>query len=60
MMSRVVASGLSMTSLTASIDSPKLCGGILVAIPTAIPVAPLTKRFGKRAGRTTGSLSLAS
>ena len=49
-----------MTSLTASIDSAKLCGGILVAIPTAIPVAPLTKRFGKRAGRTIGSRSLAS
>ena len=58
--SLVVTSGLSMTSLTASMVSPKLWGGILVAIPTAIPVAPLTKRFGKRAGKTTGSRSLAS
>ena len=24
-------------------------------MPTAIPVAPFTRRFGKRAGRTTGS-----
>ena len=30
--------------------SPRLCGGMLVAMPTAIPCAPLTSRFGK-AGR---------
>jgi len=30
----------------ASIISPKLCGGMLVAIPTAIPPAPLTNKFG--------------
>ena len=28
---------------------------ILVAMPTAIPLAPLTRRFGMREGRTTGS-----
>ena len=28
------------------IISPRLCGGILVAIPTAIPPAPLTSKFG--------------
>ena len=36
--------------------SPRLCGGMLVAMPTAMPPAPLTSRFGKRAGRTVGSL----
>ena len=44
---------------TASMTSPRLCGGMLVAMPTAMPPAPLTSRFGKRAGRTTGSLLLA-
>ena len=29
-------------------------------MPTAMPPAPLTSRFGKRAGRTTGSFSLPS
>ena len=33
-------------AIVASIISPKLCGGILVAIPTAIPPAPLTKILG--------------
>ena len=42
------------------ITSPKLCGGILVAIPTAIPPAPLTKRFGYWAGNTEGSFSVSS
>jgi hypothetical protein len=36
----------------ASITSPRLCGGMLVAMPTAMPPAPLTSRLGKRAGRT--------
>ncbi|TIW40689.1 MAG: hypothetical protein E5V61_27670, partial [Mesorhizobium sp.] len=29
---------------------------MLVAMPTAMPPEPLTSRFGKRAGRTFGSL----
>ena len=33
----------------------RLCGGIFVAIPTAIPALPLTKRFGRREGKTVGS-----
>ena len=45
---------------TAPITSRRLCGGILVAIPTAIPVVPFTKRFGKRDGKTTGSFSVSS
>ena len=40
--------------------SAKLCGGILVAIPTAIPVAPLTNKLGIRAGSTSGSCSVES
>ncbi len=47
--------GLAMYALTAPIDSLRLCGGILVAIPTAIPDEPLTSRLGKRAGSTSGS-----
>ena len=44
----------------ASITSEGLCGGILVAIPTAIPPAPFTNKFGYSAGRTTGSSWLSS
>ena len=40
--------------------SPKLCGGILVAIPTAIPVEPFTSKFGNLAGKTEGSFNLSS
>ena len=40
--------------------SVRLCGGMFVAIPTAIPEEPLTSRFGKRAGSTRGSLRLSS
>ena len=52
--------GFSMSARHALITSTKLCGGILVAMPTAIPPAPLTSRFGNRAGSTTGSFSLPS
>ena len=38
-------------------DLARLCGGMLVAMPTAMPLEPLTSRFGNRAGRTTGSCS---
>ncbi|CAI8370314.1 MAG: Uncharacterised protein [Cryomorphaceae bacterium] len=37
-----------------------LCGGILVAIPTAIPVAPFKSNAGNLAGKTDGSLSVSS
>ena len=40
--------------------SPRLCGGMLVAMPTAIPVAPLIRRLGMRAGSTTGSVLVPS
>ena len=40
--------------------SLRLCGGMLVAMPTAIPVAPLISRFGIRDGSTTGSVLVPS
>ena len=46
MSSSMVASGLSINMTVASMTSPRLCGGMLVAIPTAIPAEPLTSRFG--------------
>jgi hypothetical protein len=47
----------SSSSWQASISSPTLCGGIEVAMPTAMPDEPLASRLGKPAGRTTGSSS---
>ena len=47
--------GLSMSAMTASATSFRLCGGIEVAMPTAIPCEPLQRRFGNFAGRTVGS-----
>ena len=41
------APGSSISAMQASITSPRLCGGMLVAMPTAMPPAPLTRRFGK-------------
>mmetsp|Transcript_4941 Transcript_4941/g.15638 ORF Transcript_4941/g.15638 Transcript_4941/m.15638 type:complete len:216 (+) Transcript_4941:1889-2536(+) len=49
-----------ISACSASTSSPKLCGGILVAMPTAIPDAPLRRSIGSRAGRTIGSRSDAS
>ena len=46
--------------MQASITSPRLCGNMFVAIPTAIPPAPFTSKFGYFDGRTIGSLSLSS
>src|SRR2546426_6907380 len=48
----------SSTSITSpSTTSERLCGGMLVAIPTAMPAEPFTRRFGTRVGRTVGSCS---
>ena len=52
--------GSSSRATQASTISPRLWGGMLVAMPTAMPPAPLTSRFGIRAGRTTGSSSFSS
>src|ERR1700693_262966 len=53
--SSVAVSGSSIRRTTASQISPRLCGGMLVAMPTAIPLAPLTRRFGSSDGITDGS-----
>ena len=47
----LVSSSLSRSLSSAVQISPRLCGGMLVAMPTAMPVAPLTSRFGMRAGQ---------
>ncbi len=52
--------GFSMIASAASITSRRLWGGILVAMPTAIPDEPFTSRLGKRAGSTVGSCSVLS
>ena len=57
MSSSTVDSGLSMKWQVASTASPRLCGGMFVAMPTAMPFEPFTRRFGKRAGSTWGSAS---
>ena len=51
------AFGLLTSVRQASTTSPRLCGGTFVAIPTAIPVAPLMRKLGTGAGSTTGSKS---
>ena len=56
----MVASGSSIREEMPSQSSPRLWGGMLVAMPTAIPEAPLRSRSGILAGRTTGSLRLPS
>ena len=55
-----VASGCSSRWMVASMTSPRLWGGMLVAIPTAMPCEPLTRMLGNRAGRTVGSSEVAS
>jgi hypothetical protein len=44
--------GSSTKAMTASVTSRRLCGGMFVAMPTAMPDEPLTSRLGNRAGRT--------
>lgn len=48
--------GFFMRAFKPAATSPMLWGGILVAIPTAIPVVPLMSRLGNLAGNTRGSL----
>ena len=58
--SSMVMSLLSIYAKQASTTSLKLWGSILVAIPTAIPLDPLTSSCGIRVGRTVGSLVVSS
>ena len=56
--SLMLASGFSMSIQITSINSPRLCGGIFVVMPTAIPVEPFINKLGSAAGRTAGSVVL--
>ena len=49
------SSRLSSSAMRAFITSFRLCGGMLVAMPTAIPATPFTSRFGYSRGKTIGS-----
>ena len=52
-----VASGWLIRCRAAETTSTRLCGAMFVAMPTAMPEAPLTSRFGKAAGSTSGWVS---
>ena len=47
--------GLAINANNPSTSSVRLWGGMLVAIPTAMPVEPLSSSWGTRAGITVGS-----
>ena len=48
-------SGSSIIPTIASTTSASRCGGMFVAMPTAIPADPLINKFGSLAGKTVGS-----
>ena len=54
------SSVFSMSHTVPSITSPRLCGGMFVAMPTAMPVEPFTSRFGYTVGKTVGSVVVSS
>ena len=58
--SRSESSGLAIMAKRPLINSPGLWGGMLVAIPTAMPEEPLSSNWGNRAGSTVGSCWLPS
>ena len=60
MMSSMPIPGSSRRATQASATSARLWGGMLVAMPTAIPDEPLTSRLGSRVGKTEGSVSESS
>ena len=55
MMSSRDAVGRSSRWMQALITSFMLCGGMSVAMPTAMPVPPFNSSMGTRAGSSTGS-----
>ena len=55
-----VVFGFSIILIRPSQTSVKLCGGIFVAIPTAIPDEPLINNCGIFDGNTVGSCNLSS
>ena len=56
----VEISGSSIIAIKPPITSVRLCGGIFVAIPTAIPSDPFTSNVGTVVGKTVGSFSVSS
>ena len=58
--SRNVTSGSSIRRMHAAATSRRLCGGMSVAMPTAMPVAPFSNTCGSRAGSHDGSCSVPS
>ncbi len=50
----------AISQMQPSITSRRLCGGTFVAMPTAMPADPFTRRFGNGAGRTIGSSVVSS
>ena len=57
---REVSDGVQWLLSNPEAISRRLCGGMLVAMPTAMPALPLTSRLGNRAGSTVGSVRLPS
>ena len=53
-------SGFSIRAMQPLMISRRLWGGMLVAMPTAMPVLPFTSRFGNRLGSTVGSFLVSS
>ena len=53
--SSILILGFSNSATSPEISSLRLCGGIFVAIPTAIPSDPFIRRFGIIEGKTVGS-----
>ena len=51
----IVISGFFIYAVIASHTSVRLCEGMFVAIPTAIPDAPLSNKAGSFPGRSSGS-----
>ena len=52
--------GFASTARIPAQTSRRLCGGRLVAMPTAMPSEPLQSRFGNRPGSTVGCIRLSS
>ena len=55
--SSTAMSGFRIWATAASSSSPRLWGGMLVDMPTAIPEEPFRSRFGTLVGSTLGSSS---
>ena len=53
-------SELSISAIRPLMTSVRLCGGIFVAMPTAIPSDPFINRAGTEDGSTEGSFSVSS